>query len=35
MNIVAENPGTEQTVDVTCVTPDGKKADGAYVVINN
>ncbi len=31
LNIIAENLGTDQTVDITYFVPDEKKAGGAYV----
>ncbi len=31
LNIIAENLGTEQTVQITYFVPDEKKAGGAYV----
>ncbi len=31
LNIIAENLGTEQTVQITYFVPDDKKAGGAYV----
>ena len=32
LNIIAENLGTEQTVQITYFVPDEKKAGGAYVI---